>query len=365
MTCSSVKTKTNDRIANGVSEKRRHGPNDRLWERFVSEHGFENFSDAEILTTLLSCSYDAYSNLKLAEDLLDNFGSLKGVFEARPEQLMQLQGMTTKRAGLISLAIPIARTWIAGVNEETEKIRNSREAEEYCKKLLCGERVENFYVIAMNVNGKVIGQRKISTGSLSEVNAYPRLIMETALNYNASGIILCHNHPGGTDYPSQEDIRATVIVQKLLNRVGILLLDHIIVAGDKGYSMVKHGDISYVNQTESENETESKDPAPEDPREKNKACSRSKDKEVTVMPYNRKALGVVISKLRVEKGLTQETLSGLAGISRSHLAALENGEKTVKLDTLWRIADALGIGPAALIWKTEAESITLQREGSK
>ena len=83
------------------------------------------------------------------------------------------------------------------------------------------------------------------------------------------------------------------------------------------------------------------------------------------MPYNRKALGVVISKLRVEKGLTQETLSGLAGISRSHLAALENGEKTVKLDTLWRIADALGIGPAALIWKTEAESITLQREGSK
>ena len=83
------------------------------------------------------------------------------------------------------------------------------------------------------------------------------------------------------------------------------------------------------------------------------------------MPYNRKAFGVVISKLRVEKGLTQETLSGLAGISRSHLAALENGEKTVKLDTLWRIADALGIGPAALIWRTEAESITLQRERSK
>ena len=83
------------------------------------------------------------------------------------------------------------------------------------------------------------------------------------------------------------------------------------------------------------------------------------------MPYNRKAFGVVISKLRVQKGLTQENLSGLAGISRSHLAALENGEKTVKLDTLWRIADALGIGPAALIWKTEAESITLQREGSK
>ena len=78
------------------------------------------------------------------------------------------------------------------------------------------------------------------------------------------------------------------------------------------------------------------------------------------MPYNRKAFGVVISRLRVEKGLTQEKLSGLAGIARSHLVALENGEKTVKLDTLWRIADALGISPSSLIEKTEAESIERQ-----
>ena len=60
-------------------------------------------------------------------------------------------------------------------------------------------------------------------------------------------------------------------------------------------------------------------------REINMACCRSKDKEVPKMPYNRKAFGIVISKLRVKKGLTQESLSGLAGIARSHLAALEKG----------------------------------------
>ncbi len=74
------------------------------------------------------------------------------------------------------------------------------------------------------------------------------------------------------------------------------------------------------------------------------------------MPYNRKAFGVVISRLRVQKGLTQERLSGLAGIARSHLVALENGEKTVKLDTMWRIADALEIRPSDLVRRTEAES---------
>ena len=74
------------------------------------------------------------------------------------------------------------------------------------------------------------------------------------------------------------------------------------------------------------------------------------------MPYNRKAFGVVVSKLRVQKGLTQESLSGLAGIARSHLAALENGVKTAKLDTVWRLADALGVPPSELVRKTEQES---------
>lgn len=74
------------------------------------------------------------------------------------------------------------------------------------------------------------------------------------------------------------------------------------------------------------------------------------------MPYNRKAFGIVISRLRVQKGLTQERMSGLAGIARSHLVALENGEKTVKLDTMWRIADALEIAPSELVKETEKEN---------
>ena len=92
-----------------------------------------------------------------------------------------------------------------------------------------------------------------------------------------------------------------------------------------------------------------------DPREKNKGCYRGKHKGGIKMPYNRKAFGVVISKLRVQNGLTQEKLSGLAGISRSHLAALESGDKTVKLDTMWRIAEALEINPSELIRMTENE----------
>ena len=77
------------------------------------------------------------------------------------------------------------------------------------------------------------------------------------------------------------------------------------------------------------------------------------------MPYNNKAFGVVISRLRIQKRMTQEAMSGLAGIARSHLVMLENGRKTVRLDTLWRIADALDVSPAELVCLVEKEIQTL------
>ena len=73
------------------------------------------------------------------------------------------------------------------------------------------------------------------------------------------------------------------------------------------------------------------------------------------MPYDSKAFGVVIARLRTRRGLTQEAASALAGIARSHLAMLENGRKTVKLDTLWRIAEALGTRPSELVRLAEEE----------
>ena len=73
------------------------------------------------------------------------------------------------------------------------------------------------------------------------------------------------------------------------------------------------------------------------------------------MPYNNKAMGMVIGRERVRQNMTQEQLSGLAGISRSHLAALESGEKSPKLETIWRIAEALGTKPSRLIQMMEAK----------
>ena len=217
----------------------------RLRERLLNERSLETFNDIEILSTILSYANGTKDTSSLVARLLDSFGSLKAVLEARPEQLLKVDGMNRTRASLISLMIPMARVWQRCASNMPDRIGNSREAENYCMSLLIGERLENFYVVALNAKCSVLGKRRISTGSLSEVSAYPRLVMETALNYNAHSVLLTHNHPGGTCAPSPEDISSTVQLQRLLNGVGILVLDHIVVAGNKTYSMIQHGDIDY------------------------------------------------------------------------------------------------------------------------
>ncbi len=177
--------------------------------------------------------------------MFDAFGSFKGVLEARPQQLMKIPGVTKKVATLVAMIAPLSRVWERANMEDSDRISNTREAEAYVKSLLMGERTERFYVVALNARCKVLGCKKISEGSLSEVSAYPRMVIETALNFNAHSVLLCHNHPGGTCSPSPEDISSTIQLQRLLNGVGILTLDHIIVANDKTYSLVQHGDIDY------------------------------------------------------------------------------------------------------------------------
>ena len=71
------------------------------------------------------------------------------------------------------------------------------------------------------------------------------------------------------------------------------------------------------------------------------------------MDYDGRITGRVIGELRRSRGLTQEVLSGLAGVARSHLAMIERGAVQANVDTLWRISQALGLRLSELIRMVE------------
>ena len=71
------------------------------------------------------------------------------------------------------------------------------------------------------------------------------------------------------------------------------------------------------------------------------------------MPYDHRITGRIIRELREQKAMTQEVLSGLAALSRTHLAEIESGATRANVDTLWRIADALDIRLSDLFQRVE------------
>ena len=223
----------------------------RLRQRFRDEEGFDHFQDHEILELILTYGAPRKDVNNEAHELLDTFGSLKAVLEARPEALMRVKGIGEGQATLISMIVSLTKVWERRTVETMHRILNRSELERYCRGLLMGNRTESFYVICVDAQCRILGRRKISEGSLSEVSAYPRSVMETALNYNAHSVFLCHNHPGGTCGPSPEDIASTAQLQRLLNGIGILVLDHIIVAGSQTYSMAQHGDLDFRTRSRS------------------------------------------------------------------------------------------------------------------
>ena len=74
------------------------------------------------------------------------------------------------------------------------------------------------------------------------------------------------------------------------------------------------------------------------------------------MQFDNKAVGKTIRTLRKERGLSQDVLSGFAGIARTHLTMFENGTKQANFETLWRIARAFDMRPSELVRRIEEET---------
>ena len=83
------------------------------------------------------------------------------------------------------------------------------------------------------------------------------------------------------------------------------------------------------------------------------------------MDFNSKAVGLAIGSLRRERGLSQEVLSGYAGIARTHLTMIENGTKQANFETIWRIALSLELRPSQLVECIERECIRLKEKDNE
>lgn len=119
-------------------------------------------------------------------------------------------------------------------------MRSSTAAGEYFTNYFRGIKDKERFVCAfLDTTNNIIATEVMSTGTVNEAPVYPREIVKKALMCDARSIMISHNHPAETLRPSQDDIKLTERIYHTAQAVGIKLLDHIIVAGDKYYSFME------------------------------------------------------------------------------------------------------------------------------
>lgn len=102
---------------------------------------------------------------------------------------------------------------------------------------------EQFIVLLLNRNNRVLGVYKASTGGLTGTVADPRLILAAALKAGAASIILSHNHPSSSLTPSRADEQLTQKIKQAASYHDISVLDHIIVTTEGYYSFAEEGQL--------------------------------------------------------------------------------------------------------------------------
>ena len=102
----------------------------------------------------------------------------------------------------------------------------------YLKLKLAGLEHEEFHVIWLDAQNRIIAFDRLFSGTLTKTSVYPREVVKAAISHNAAGCILAHNHPSGVPKPSREDELLTRNLKETLAMVDVKVLDHFIVAGN-------------------------------------------------------------------------------------------------------------------------------------
>ena len=97
------------------------------------------------------------------------------------------------------------------------------------------------YLACFDGKRKLLGVRKISEGGPAGTDICVRQIMSAALSYNASAVVLAHNHPSGVATPSDEDVSTTLYLRKYLQGVNVHVYDHVILTDEDMVSMRDSG----------------------------------------------------------------------------------------------------------------------------
>lgn len=228
-----------DKIGNVVNIKIHDlAVEDRPREKLL-EKGCKVLTNAELLAIVIGSGNSNTSAVNLAQIVLKNYNNdLDVLAKCTIKDLQKFSGIGLAKAITIISALELCRRRESQIKNAVPILRNSESIYNLIKSDLVDKIVEEFWIILVNNSNRFIKKQLISSGGISSTLVDPRVIFKIALEYNATAIILIHNHPSGNLNPSLKDIEITKKVIEGAKTLDLVVLDHIIVAGNSYFSFV-------------------------------------------------------------------------------------------------------------------------------
>ena len=216
------------------------GHRTRAKDEFLA-NGLNGLPDHRVLELLLFYAIPQGDVNPLAHALIDRFGSLAGVFNATPEQLMEVDGVGSNTAVLIGLVLAAAARYLQVNSRFDGQLVSAWQFRELLFPLFFGQRSELVYLVCMDGKCKPLAVKKLGEGIPDTVQITARKVLEEALACNATRVVLAHNHVSGVAIWSNADADTTLRLKAVLREAGIELVDHFIIANDDMVSMAGSG----------------------------------------------------------------------------------------------------------------------------
>ncbi|MGV3697296.1 RadC family protein [Flavobacterium sp.] len=192
-------------------------------------------SDAELVAILIGSGTRNETAVGLSKRILASVdNNLNALGKLSLRQLMEFKGIGEAKAISIAAALELGRRRRAEESLKLHKITSSKAVFEIMQPIIGELPHEEFWVLYLNNSNKVIHKSQLSKGGITGTIVDVRLIFKTALEHNATSVILCHNHPSGKLLASDADKDITKKLKLAGDQLDVKVLDHVIIT-EAGY----------------------------------------------------------------------------------------------------------------------------------
>ena len=195
----------------------------------------EALSDAELVAILIGSGNKEESAVALCKRILSSVdNNLSELGKLSIMQLIEFKGIGEAKAVAIAAALELGRRRRTEEALEKNKITSSKSVFELMQPKIGELQHEEFWIVYLNNSNKVIQKNQLSKGGITGTLVDVRLVLKTALEVGATGLILTHNHPSGSLIPSEADKHITNKLKIASGSLDIKVLDHLIIT-EKAY----------------------------------------------------------------------------------------------------------------------------------